>query len=236
MRPYADYAQLLKTLCIVCAETIKLKSGEVYEGVITDRNEKYVTLQTGGAPIYLSADQIDEITESSSVKAESPQISAEKTTEKVNVPSKEASLPKEYSQKDGLFKLNIPDDWQGKEMPGTVIIVPPWGGGGIVIKFQSVSASLTQDQIKTGLASSLEDVVKNKIETSGGSVIENKEITIDNVYGRSLFYNVSFNDERMYFIRILFVNKGYSFSIDYGGPSKEDAENVVRFIETFKFL
>lgn len=43
------------------AETIKLKSGESYEGTVIDRNDQYVTLQSGGAPVYLPIDNIDQM-------------------------------------------------------------------------------------------------------------------------------------------------------------------------------
>jgi tetratricopeptide (TPR) repeat protein len=45
------------------ADEIRLKSGEVYRGKIVERNADYVTIQTGGAPVYLPTDQIESATE-----------------------------------------------------------------------------------------------------------------------------------------------------------------------------
>lgn len=65
-------------LIVVCgnafAETIKLKSGEVYEGTVVDRNDSYVTLETGGAPMYLPVDQIvSDLTQNSgTAKSQTP--------------------------------------------------------------------------------------------------------------------------------------------------------------------
>ncbi len=50
----------------VFAEKVVLKSGQIYEGTILDRNDRYVTLQTGGAPVYLPLDQIDSMDDGSS--------------------------------------------------------------------------------------------------------------------------------------------------------------------------
>ncbi len=48
----------------VFAEVVVLKSGEAFEGTIIERTDDYIQIQTGGAPVYLAMDQIQEITDS----------------------------------------------------------------------------------------------------------------------------------------------------------------------------
>ncbi len=142
----------------------------------------------------------------------------------------------QYLQKDGLFKINMPDNWRGQELPGKVLIFPPPpNGAGIVIQFKEISGKETLDEIRKEIISSLESIVEYKIKPIGGSVIENKEIIIDNVYARRLYYRISLKNEPMYFIRVAFVNKGYTFTIDYGSLSKEDVDKVISLVDTFKF-
>lgn len=47
----------------VFAEVVVLKTGEAFEGTIIERTDDYIKIQTGGAPVYLSMDQIQEITD-----------------------------------------------------------------------------------------------------------------------------------------------------------------------------
>lgn len=45
------------------AERIVLKTGEAYEGPIIDRNDQYITIQSGLSPTYIPVEQIDQILE-----------------------------------------------------------------------------------------------------------------------------------------------------------------------------
>ena len=45
----------------VFAETVVMNSGDSYEGDIIDRNDQFITIRTGGAPVYLPVDQIKQI-------------------------------------------------------------------------------------------------------------------------------------------------------------------------------
>jgi uncharacterized RDD family membrane protein YckC len=45
------------------ADEVHLKTGQIVIGTIIDRNDQYVTLKTGGAPVYLAMDQIEKIIE-----------------------------------------------------------------------------------------------------------------------------------------------------------------------------
>lgn len=78
------------------AETIRLKSGEIYEGKVIDRNENFVTLETGGAPMYLPADQIltGSAEESTEVRTPAPEIPA--TYEELCLEAKQAMEKKDF--------------------------------------------------------------------------------------------------------------------------------------------
>ncbi len=142
----------------------------------------------------------------------------------------------EYQQKDGLFKISLPDGWRGQEMPGKVLVLPPPpNGGGIVIQFKVASGVETLEEVKARIGSGLESIAEYKVKSSGGSVIENKEIEIDNVYARYLYYKISLKEESMYFFRVVFVNKGYTFSFDYGNSSKEDVDKMLNVVKALKF-
>lgn len=45
------------------AEVVVLKTGEAFEGTIVERTDEYIQIQTGGAPVYLSLEQVQEITD-----------------------------------------------------------------------------------------------------------------------------------------------------------------------------
>lgn len=47
--------------CLAFAERVVLKNGESFDGTILERNDEYIKIQTGGAPVYLSMDQIEKI-------------------------------------------------------------------------------------------------------------------------------------------------------------------------------
>lgn len=79
------------------AETIKLKSGEVYEGKIIERNKKYVTLGTGGAPMYLPVNQIVSVSaqEPAADKTHKPQSTA--SYEELTIAAANATASKDFA-------------------------------------------------------------------------------------------------------------------------------------------
>jgi tetratricopeptide (TPR) repeat protein len=121
-------------VCILCnivfADTIKLKSGEVYEGKIVDRNDKYITLSTGGAPVYLAQDQIEKITSdvpSGETVKENPQPEAAVEQKPIEpTPAIETKLPLVFNESEltpqqqkhyqenyvtqRVFKVDLTDD------------------------------------------------------------------------------------------------------------------------------
>lgn len=143
----------------------------------------------------------------------------------------------EDSQKKGLFEIDLPDGWREQQGPSKFIILPPPPNNeGIVIQFKrDFNPSETPEEIKLRINSTLENIVTHNIKVDGGRITENNEITIDNVYAKCLSYTTLLNGNIYYFFRIMFVNKGYTFSIDYGNPSKKEVDKALGVVESIKF-
>ena len=95
------------------AERVEMKSGEVYVGDIIDRNDQYLTIKSGGAPMYLPAEQI-------------ANVSAEKTIapDAVVAPGqmlKEGSP--EYVCKNAPCAFKIPEGFTLAEDKGEEIVL-----------------------------------------------------------------------------------------------------------------
>ena len=146
-----------------------------------------------------------------------------------------AANGQEYLQKDRLFKIHLPDGWRANEIPGKVILLPSSGGEGIVIQFKAYTGSENPEDMKASILAHVERIIEIVLVPIGGQVIENRELTLDHVNARGLFYSISLKGTLVYFIRIVLIHKGYTFNIDYGSPAKEEVEKIINLVDTFKF-
>lgn len=142
---------------------------------------------------------------------------------------------KQYSQKDGLFSVNVPEGWQWSEsIPEYVYIIPPDGVGGIMIYSKKDTKTETPEEIKSKLRSINETIIETKLKPEGGTIIEDKETTIDNVYARRLSYTIPLKEQLFYFVRITFVYKDYVYAVHFGNPKQEELAKMESIVNTLK--
>ena len=211
------------------AETIILKSGKSVQGKIITKTDKYIKIDFQGVPLTYFFDEIE------SIDGKEPSVSVTKEAASKNntagqLEPKSSSL---NSQKDGLFKINVPKGWQWHdEKPGCVYITPPPpNGGGIVINFEKTPKPETPEEIKARLSS----LIEANTEAKSGTVIENRETTIDNVYARRLRFTVLLKEGFFYFTQLVFVNKGYTYNTMYFGRTSEEEAKMKDVFDTLRF-
>jgi hypothetical protein len=144
-------------------------------------------------------------------------------------------LAMEHTQKNGLFKMDIPETWHWMEYSREIIITYP-DGKTMAIDIQLVpSQPLSPADIKKTIKESNDKMIQEGIEAHQGTLIDNKEISVDGVYAARLdFKTASPNSVNVTYIS--FFNKGYAFTITYG--SEDDKMHAVMddAVATLKFI
>lgn len=139
-----------------------------------------------------------------------------------------------YSQKDELFKIDVPNGWHWVEKPSNIRITNPEGTNGISIQFKPTSIE-TDEEIKEILKLGVQNAIKLEVEPYNGTVISDRESEIDGVYARQLDYLLILKGETGQITSISFINKGYAFAISFGGPFKKERVKMQKIVETFQF-
>ena len=143
-------------------------------------------------------------------------------------------LALEHTQKDGLFSMDIPEEWHWMEDPQEIIITYP-DGKTMAIDVQLVaSQKLSRDEIKKNLKDANDKMIKEGVEAHNGTLIDNKEINLDGVYATQLdFTTVPPNPIAVTYVS--FFNKGYAFTITYGSRDEKMRLVMDDAVATFKF-
>jgi hypothetical protein len=140
----------------------------------------------------------------------------------------------EHTQKNGLFSMNIPEEWHWVEASHEVVITYP-DGQTVAIDIQIVpSRNLSQAQIKNTIQMADEKMIKDGIQAHNGSLIDNKEIRINGVYATQLDFKTS-PPNPIHVTYISFFNKGYAFTITYGSEDEKMHSVMDDVIATLKF-
>ena len=143
-------------------------------------------------------------------------------------------LALEHSQKDGLFKMDIPKEWHWMEYAHEIIITYP-DGKTMAMDIQLVpSRPLSEADIKKTLKEGVDRMVKDGIEAHQGTLIDNKEIDIDGVYATRLdFKTVPPNP--VYVTCISVFNKGFALTVTYGSEDDKMHSMLDDTFATFRF-
>ena len=141
----------------------------------------------------------------------------------------------EHIQRNGLFSMNVPEEWHWMENPQEVVITYP-DRKTMAIDIQlEPSRHLTQADIKRTLKEADDKMIKEGVEAHHGTLIGDKEIKLDGVYATRLdFETVPPNPIHVTYI--CFFNKGHGFSITYGSEDDKMHSVMDDVVATFKFL
>ena len=141
----------------------------------------------------------------------------------------------EHIQRNGLFSMNVPEEWHWMENPQEVVITYP-DRKTMAIDIQLMpSRHLTTADITKTLKEADDKMIKEGVEAHHGTLIGDKEIKLDGVYATRLdFETVPPNPIHVTYI--CFFNKGHEFSITYGSEDDKMHSVMDDVVATFKFL
>jgi hypothetical protein len=140
----------------------------------------------------------------------------------------------EHTQRNGLFSMNVPEQWHWMENSQEVVITYP-DGKTMAIDIQLVpNRNLTQADIKKILKEADDKMIKKGIEAHHGTLIDDKEIKLDGVYATRLDFK-TIPPNPIHVTYISFFNKGYGFSITYGSEDDKMHSVMDDAVATFKF-
>lgn len=140
----------------------------------------------------------------------------------------------EHTQMDGVFSMNIPATWHWVEYQEGVLLTYP-DGKTVAINIQMVpSRKLSADEIKKDLKEADDKLVKEGVEAHHGTLIDDKEISMDGVYATRLDFKTA-PPNSTYVTDISFFNKGYAFTITYGSEDQKIESMMDDVTATFKF-
>ena len=140
----------------------------------------------------------------------------------------------EHTQMNGLFSMDIPDEWHWIETPQQVVITYH-NGKTTAIDIQLVpSRNLSQVEIKKILKKSNDKIIKEGIKTHNGTLIDNKKIKFRGVYATRLDFKTT-PPNPIYVTYISFFNKGYAFTITYASADDKMSLMMDDILATIKF-
>ena len=147
-----------------------------------------------------------------------------------------AAFALEYTQKDGLFSMDVPEGWHWVESPQEIIIAYP-DGKTVAIDIQFFpSRKLSQADIKKTLKESNDKMIKEGVMAHHGALINDKEIQLDGVYATQLdFTTASQSNNPIHVTYISFFNKEYGFTITYGSEDEKMHSVMDDVAATLKF-
>jgi hypothetical protein len=140
----------------------------------------------------------------------------------------------EHTQKNGLFSMDIPEEWHWMEYPQEIIITYP-DAKTMAMDIQLVpSRNLSPSDIKKAIKESDDKMIKEGIEAHHGVLIDDKEIKLDGVYAAQLDFKTALPNS-IDVTYISFFNKGYAFTITYGSSDEKIHLGMDDAVATFKF-
>ena len=140
----------------------------------------------------------------------------------------------EHTQKDGLFKMDIPKQWHWVESPQEIFITFP-DGKTMAIDIEIVpSRKLSQEEIKKALKDADDKMIKEGIEAHQGTLIDQKEIKLDGIYAKQLDFKTVPPDP-VFVTYIILFNKDNAIAITYGSKDEKMRLMMEDAVATFKF-
>jgi hypothetical protein len=140
----------------------------------------------------------------------------------------------EYTQKDKLFSMNIPEGLHWAEGGQEMVVTYP-DRKTVAIDIQWVpSRDLSQAEIKNIIKQDNDKMIKEGIQAHNGTLIDDREIKLSGVYATQLDFKTS-PPNPMQVAYISFFNKGYAFTVTYGSPDDKMRSMLDDIIATIKF-
>lgn len=139
-----------------------------------------------------------------------------------------------HASQNGLFRMDIPLGWQWVEYPEEIVITYP-DAKTVAIDIQMVSTpQLSKTDIKKTIKEANDKLIKDGIKAHNATLIDNKEIKVDGLYATQIDFNTA-PPNSIYVTYISFFNKGYAFTITYGGADDKMRLLMDDVVATFKF-
>jgi len=143
-------------------------------------------------------------------------------------------LALEHLAKNGLFTMDVPAGWDWAEYPEEIVITYP-GTKNVAIDIQLVSSpEFSKADIKKTIKEANDKMIKDGIEAHHANLIGNKEIKVDGIYATQIDFKTA-DPNSIHVTYISFFNKGYAFTITYGGADNKMRLLLDDAIATFKF-
>jgi len=139
-----------------------------------------------------------------------------------------------HTQKNGLFSMDIPEDWKWFEYQQEIVITYPDGKTAAIDVQLVPSIKLSGADIKKTLKEGNDRMIKEGIEAHNGAFIGEKEISLDGVYATQLDFKTA-PPSPVHVTYVAFLNKGYAFTITYGSGDDKLRSVMDDVIATFKF-
>ena len=140
----------------------------------------------------------------------------------------------EHLAKNRLFMMDVPEAWQWVEYPEEIVITYP-DAKTVAIDIQMVSSpEFSKADIKKTIKEANDKLIKDGIEAHNATLIDNKEIKVDGVYATQIDFKTA-PPNIIYVTYISFFNKGYAFTITYGGGDDKMRLLMDDVVATFKF-
>jgi hypothetical protein len=140
-----------------------------------------------------------------------------------------------HSQRDGLFKVTLPEGWQWSEQEGKIRIINPKNGNGIVMGLRRVPhfpAEETKDRLIEANRKFIEDCVK---PTMQGTDINEEERYLGKVYARQVTWKVVINQQPAQAHYIACFHRGYGVAITFTARGQKQIEEMRRIVESIQF-
>ncbi len=140
----------------------------------------------------------------------------------------------EHTQRNGLFSMDVPEQWHWVEYPEEIVIAYP-DGTTVAMDIQLMpSVKLTPADIKKTLRASNDKMIKEGIEAHNGVLIDNKEIKLDGIYATQLDFKPA-PQSPINVTYISFFNKDYAVTITYGSGDDKLRSVMDDAVATLKF-
>ena len=140
-----------------------------------------------------------------------------------------------YSQREGLFKISVPDGWHWSEQPGKVKIVNPQGDNGISIQFAPKRNPSSEEEAKALLKKGNQAMIESLVKPSNGNVVKEEERRLGGVYARQLDFLLPAKNQVGRITYISLYNKGNAFTITFGGSNEKQNSEMAKIVETLRF-
>lgn len=230
-------AVILMSLSLVLpsfAETIVTKSGQTIEGKLIEKTDKYIKIDFEGVPLTYFFDEVESI-DGEKVTFTLPETVVSFQDEPAPYQGKEATTQSKevlkggewHSQKEGLFRIFVPNEWQCIENADNFKITDIEGKNAIQIGFRQMQQKINDDSIKFAM--------KFPITLLRASIINEDKINFKGREAWKMNFTLASLGPDLPFTCIAFAKEGYLISVTFGGVNREERLKEEKIIETLQF-